>query len=260
MLGPLEINELTKIAPDQRKRVEGYFVALRTNELSPRHHRRSEGYFVNSFTSSRSVQTISEGVSVSVLFTFGTQSRFTRRASTLHSLIPEPYRVLPDGRSTAETLARLLTADRPAPHRCNTGYLRRQGRKYAVLTDDVLHRARSGDRESNDSDPLYTLADQASARTLSHGYRGYVIHGGTSGYWNAMMPLTDWPAVTLAYLHHAVTGDRSLIDWYRSQDRGHYPTTRRRTGPGSGPCRTAAAVDWATLPASALAVTRREAP
>lgn len=166
-------------------------------------------------------------------------------------------RSLPDGvPDVAEQLVALLAAARPygdghAPEGTHYparyfGHARRQGKLWAVLSEDVI-----GRRRPPGPGPLHDLAHHASGRVISRGYRHSVIYGAedSADYWSALAPYADWPAVLLAYLDHEVTGGRRLVDWYCASDPGFYPTTRRRTGPGSGPRRPAAPLDWSTMPA-----------
>lgn len=189
-----------------------------------------------------------------VIFTFGTHQRFTQPVSTLRSRIPERYRRLPGGGDTATLLVELLTADRPTTGylgQYSVGCLYRDGRTRAHLSDDVLGRPRAA---SPETDALLALSDRTAKRTISQGYNKWVVVSSGGDYWCAMMPLDDWPAVTLAYLHHELTADRTVIDWYLDQDPGFYPTTRRRTGPGSGKRRPAEPVDWSSIPLTGSSV------
>lgn len=78
----------------------------------------------------------------------------------------------------AATLGRLLNTTRsePAAHAptgwserlIHHGWVRSERRKWAVIADDVVGRHSSGDPLKED--PLYRLANHASARTISHNY------------------------------------------------------------------------------------------
>jgi hypothetical protein len=167
-------------------------------------------------------------------------------------------RSLPDGTpDVAAHLADLQRAARPyrdghAPEGTVPGparyfgRARRLGRLWVALGEDVIGRQRPPG-----AGPLHDLAHHASGRVISRGYRHAVVYGAedTADYWSATAPFADWPAVLLAYLDHEVTGTRRFVDWYCASDPGFYPTTRRRTGPGSGPRRPAAPLDWSTIPA-----------